>query len=174
MSQPHLPSASWTPEIDFVTSLQDAISAYITSLLGYVVFITCTGVQCWDYGNKYLWNVVSPCQVPIVHWCTETRKHKRRGKQKSKFIVIGQFLGKPSSSYGALTEGSWACEVQYTAPQKPPPSLRKFERAITRYLLQYNSFALAMKVDIFIGLFFLTVAHRHAQYNKQFSLKHGV
>jgi len=112
MSQPHLPRALWTPEIDFVTCLQDAVSAYMDSLLGYVVFITCTGVHCWDYMNKCLCNVVSPCPVPIVHWCAETRKHKRRGKQKSKFIVVGQFLGKPSSGYGALRERFWACEGQ--------------------------------------------------------------
>jgi len=55
----------------------------MASLLGYVVFITCTGVQCWDYTNKCLWNVLSPCPVPTVHWCTATHKPKWRGKQKS-------------------------------------------------------------------------------------------
>jgi len=34
MSQPHLPRAFWTPEIDCVTCLQDTVSAYMASLLG--------------------------------------------------------------------------------------------------------------------------------------------
>jgi hypothetical protein len=67
------------------------------------------------------------CLPAKYQLCTDVLlKHttQAEGEAKSEIIVTGQLLGKPSRSYGALREGSWVCEVQYTAPQKPPQSLR--------------------------------------------------
>ena len=64
---PHVPSLlpSWDPETDSVTHLYDLLPADSTGVvhfLRHVILITCTGVQCQESLNKWLWNAVLSVQ----------------------------------------------------------------------------------------------------------------